>query len=186
MMPVQITDYSIYDLPPYLLQQFVGTDIATFCRIFNRQFNDFEAAAFTIINGFSIANASGNMLDVWGIRLGLSRQGLPDANYATLLQVQAYINHGVINVETLLTVIRALFDTTNVKYIPNYPAKVTVNEAGALGLFLYVNWVDNGMNQLVDNLGDILLLQELDSAEPTLLAEIMPAGVGLIINYTGV
>lgn len=185
MIPTQIKDYSQFDMPPYLLQQFVGTDIQKLCSIFNKQFEDLEDAIFTLINGFAIANAYGNMLDVWGIRLGLPRSGRDDPSYKTLLLVQAFINNGGGTAEELITAMKALFQVNYAGYVFVNPAKVQINESGSLGIFVYNNWILDTDERLVTDLNEQLIFQEPDPAEQIILQEIMPSGVELIINYTG-
>jgi hypothetical protein len=185
MIPTIITDYSQFDVPPYLLEQFKLTDVQKFVSLFNRQFEDFERAAFTVINGFSLQNAFGNMLDVWGIRLGLPRSGRDDPSYRTLLLVQAYINNGGGTAEELITAMRALFQVDYAGYVFNPPAKVQILEAGSLGIYVYNEWVDEFGDIMVTENNEILLFQEPDPAEQIILNEIMPAGVGLEIVFTG-
>jgi len=185
MIPIQITDYSQFDKPPYLLQQFIGTDIQNFVSIWNSIFEKFEAAAFTFINGMSIALATGNMLDVWGLRLGLSRYGRLDASYRTLLQIQAFINGGDGTAEELIAAMRVLFNVSKAYYSVPTPGVAQINQNGGLGIYVYNDLIDNAGNLIVTDTNDQLELQQEDASSQTILAEIVPSGVGLLVNYTG-
>jgi hypothetical protein len=183
MIPTQITDYSQFDQPPYLLQQFLESDVESFLSLFNEQFEAIEAAAYTFINGFSIDLAYGNMLDVWGLRLGLPRSGYTDATYRQLLQVQAYINNSRGNAEKVILAVKTLFGATEVHYIPDPPAKIQVEQDGAADLFIYNNLVTEVPDNIVTNTGDQIVLTEVNKAEQIIFQEIAPAGVGLEIVY---
>ena len=183
MIPTKIPDYSIFDQHPYLLQQFVGTDIQKFCSIFNTCFNLFETAAFSFIQGFSLATATGNMLDIWGIKLGLPRYGRSDDSYRTLLQVQAFINGGTNTAEELIAAMRVLFNVTKAYYTQNAgDPSVTITESGAIGIYVYKYLVDSSGNNVVDSNNNMILSQTPDSSSQTILNEVVPAGVGLVIK----
>ena len=185
MMPVQISDYSTYNVPPYLLEQFRGSDIQKFISLFDRQFNDIEAAAFSFINGMSLDSAYGDTLDVWGLRLGLTRNGREDVSYRTLLKVQTFINNASGNAETIITAMRALFNVSIVHYTLDSPAKVHIDEAGAMVLLVYDPWVTDAGEYLRTDTNDQLVIAEVDTAEQVVLQEILPAGVLLEITFTG-
>ena len=49
-LPTQITDYTTFDVPPYLIEFFRGTDLAAYAAALDTQYDELEQACFDVIN----------------------------------------------------------------------------------------------------------------------------------------
>ncbi len=181
----KITDYSQYDRPPYLAEQFVGTNLSEALKGSDHQAEDLETAAYDVLTKIWIDTAEGAQLDLVGKHLDLPRQARDDASYRTLLKVKAEVNISSGQPEVLLKVSKTLYNATEAEIKFRYPAKVELWQDGDIGLYLFFD--------LADDEGDIIALGDgsdtlevslPDDIAEGLLTDILPAGVGLILTST--
>ena len=170
--PSQIANYNQFVKPPWMLGQFLGTTagVEEILNAFAVQVTQLEAAAFGLMTGIMLANATGTNLDVIGRDLGLPRNGLTDAVYQSLLYVQTAVNASCGGPEDIITVLKNFAAGTNVSVNFTYPAKVivgvdsTYSEANVrtflmpvvpsgVGLGINEYLIDNNSNQIQDNNG---------------------------------
>jgi hypothetical protein len=130
----QITSYSQFNAPPWLIEKLKGSEVPAALAAVDPQFNDIETAIFGVMVGVWLDTAVGVQLDVLGIHLGLAREGRADADYRTDLVLQASILAGAGRVESVISLIRLLFDTDIVEYTPMYPAHFRVWQGGILDI----------------------------------------------------
>ncbi len=182
----QITDYSTLDdnRGNKILFDFfrASEDFMAVLNGFNPQFEELENTAFQLFTDVWLDTAKGVNLDLLGKLLGLSRLGRDDESYRTLLKLKVDVNVGSGTPELLIGAIRVLYDATTVNYIPDYPAKVEIEQNGELGLFFINNLETNAGNNLVTLSGDNLTVREIDTTAAQILDNIMPSGVLLTIT----
>lgn len=184
MIPTYISDYSIFDVPPYLLEQFRDTDVQKLCAVFNRQFQDLELAVFFLAIFMQLQYAQGVNLDTWGKRLGLPRNGRDDDSYRALLLLQGYINNGSGDAETLIRAMRVLFNVDKAHFTFDPPAKIiiTIPPTSQTGLYVYSEAeFDDGSDWYTDQ-NEQFYFREADNAEAIVIQEVLPSGVGLTIQ----
>jgi hypothetical protein len=183
MQVEQIQDYSEFNKPPYLLEQFVGTDVEKLAAVGDSQFNEFEEACINMLSGMWIDNAQGVQLDVIGIHVNLPRYGRDDATYKTLLKIQAFVNAHGGTPEALIMAVQTLYDASMVHYIPRYPAMVEISHDGAIGYYILSDIIDNNGNFLVDNHGNHIASSAYEEITDDILYGILPSGVNLAIGF---
>jgi len=179
----KIDDYN-YNLQ-FLIQQYKDKEkFRKIIEAMNAKANDLETAQFEIRDNFTIDTAKGVQLDIIGEILGLERDGRDDESYRTLLKVKAEINKSAATPEALIKTATALYNATDVQYVPIYPAKVQLWTDGDIGVYLMFDMEldDGGLMELDD--GGILELQQPDEIAEDLLFEVLPSGVGLILADT--
>ncbi len=182
-MITQITDYAVFNAPPYLLEQFRATEVETLAAIPDKQFNELEAAAFALFASMWIDGGSGVQLDAIGAVVGLNRDGRDDANYKTLLKLKAIINNTTGTAEAIISAVRQLYLAQTIYYIPVPPAKIQIFQDGLVGLYLYYLAELVGGDILVDDTGTDLYFSEEDNVSENLLYSLLPVGVGLLTAY---
>jgi len=175
--------YSEFNQPPYLLEQFRDTEVALLAAVPDRQFQELEAAAQALFTDMWIDSASGKQLDLIGVHVGLLRYGRIDASYRTLLKLKAWVNNTAGTPESLIKVAREIFSATYVKYSQIQPAKVQLLQNGQLGVYQQTEILLSTGDLLVDHTGEVLCFQEPDDLPESILLDLLPSGVGLIIGY---
>lgn len=180
----QITDYSVRNKPPYLIQFLRDSNFVDLLKPNDTQFNEIENTLYDLLLNMWIDTAEGEQLDVLGIHLDLPRDGREDENYRILLKVKAAVNTGSGEPEILIQTIKQLFNSENVEYTPVYPAKVQIWTDSELNLFIKFNMEldDAGLMELEN--GDILELDQPDNLANDIILQVLPAGVGLLIAHT--
>ena len=170
----QITTYSIYNAPPYILGEFLGTTLISILSSNDTQFNALETAEWALATQMFLATAVGVQLDVIGVELNFARNGQTDTQYRASLYLQASLNFSLGTPENLISVLRDVLGCTNIAIGFYYPAKVWIQQTSVytpaalrailinylcsgvgLGLQQYI--VDNNGNQIVDNNGNLLM-----------------------------
>jgi len=178
---VQIPDFSIYNKPPYLLAQFEGTNLVDILEAGDIQFNALEAAFWTLRNDMYLQTAMGIQLDVLGTILGLARNGKDDISYRTLLQVKALINTSAGTPETVIEVIRKIYNSTIIEYEHIYPAKVQIYADGDISVVSFFDFVLDTGDFLVLDDGSFLDGGILDNSVFDMVKSVLPAGVDVYL-----
>jgi len=150
----RITDYSNFNRPPWLIEFLRERNITGILESADHQFNDLEQALFDMFTKLWIDYAEGEQLDVLGIHVGVDRNGLSDSNYRLLIEAKVQINISSGQPERVISAIRFLYDTNDIEYSPEYPAKVGIYVVG----------------------------QTYTIPEALLILQILPSGVGLILS----
>lgn len=178
---VQITDYEVY--LNLLIQQFQDKPkFVETLKLLCTQCEDIELAIYEFLTEFGTVNATGVQLDLIGRLVGLNRDGRDDESYRTLLDIKIEINFSAGTPEALIKTAVALYNATEVQYVPIYPAKVQLWQNGDIGLYLEYDLeldVPGDLMELDD--GDTMIVFEADDIAEDLLYQIMPSGVGLLI-----
>lgn len=119
-----------------------------------------ETAANGLIQGCLLENAVGDALDKLGAIVGISRNGLSDADFRVAIQIQIKVNGSMGRAEDILQITALAVDPSlNPAYSESYPAgwQVTIYEilngiqqlmgylhhakaAGTAGAIIYSNW----------------------------------------------
>ena len=171
---IQIPDYSIYNQSPYILAQFLDTNLIDILAADDTQANALEIAGWDLATKQFLATAVGSQLDVIGIELNLARSGLSDTDYRSLLSVQSTINAAGGVPETLIKLLRDFLGCTNISIGNYYPAKIWVLQDSAytltdlrkylipsvpsgVGLGIQAYLIDNNIYNVVDNNGNNIL-----------------------------
>jgi hypothetical protein len=184
-MIAQITDYSVYDVPPYLLQQFVETDVESAMSIFNPQFEAFENAAYGFFAGLHPTNAIGAQLDLIGVDLEIDRNGLGDDSYRNLLFLKGEIDTSGGTPETIIETIKIVYKATIVHYSVTSACNVKIQQNGSLGLLIYLDAVFNDGDYIglgAENSGVTLQFTGPDLAAQAIIEDVIPAGVNVTIT----
>lgn len=116
----KINDYSVnLDL---LLEQYKDSEnLKGVIDASNDQADDLETALFEIRDLFYLDTATGVQLDIIGIIFSVLRAGLSDEDYREVISVRAaLITSG--EPESIITILKLLFEATFVDYFPAYPA----------------------------------------------------------------
>jgi len=150
----QISDYKNFNKNPWLIEFFKERNIIGILEAGDNQYNELEQVFFDMFTKLWIDNAEGEQLDVLGIHVGVDRNGLSDNDYRLLIEAKIQINVSSGQPERAISAVRFIYDTEDIEYAPNYPAKVRI----------YV------------------LNQEYTDAEAYLILQIIPSGVGLILS----
>lgn len=163
----QITDYTIFNKNPWLIAFFKNSNLVDILESNDTQFNELEDVFYQLLLEMWLDTAIGEQLDVLGIHIGIDRDGRTDSEYRAVLISQININVSSGEPEALIDAVRILFNTSNVLYKPEYPAKVII-------------WTDATLPVTPAQL-EIILRSLLD---------IVPSGVGLLwsdnlIDHTG-
>ena len=178
----QINDYKALNTPPYLIEQFKGSTFQDFIEAFDRQFNELEQAAFDVLLNMWITTAVGEQLDVLGLLFDLDRLGRDDESYRTLIALAAKINTGSPTPELLIEAVKGVYGATTVNYIPDYPAKVIIEQDGSSGLFLLDDLETIGGTLIETIGGEQIQIRIPDTAAEGLVELTVPAGVGLTVT----
>ena len=131
----KITDYGVYNEPPYVLAEFLGTNLISVLQAADAQFNEIETAFYDLLTETTLANAVGVQLDVIGKEIGLLRDGRDDAAYRIAIGIQIAVNLTPGIPEVFYTVLRDLLATTNARLGFYYPAKVWVDQDSSLTFY---------------------------------------------------
>jgi len=150
----QINNYSEFNINPWLIEFFKESNIQPVLESFDTQFNELEQVFYDMFTKLWLADATGEQLDIIGIHVGVSRQGLNDTDYRSLLYTKIQLNVSSGEPEAFISAVRFLYGTNDIEYTPDYPAKAGI----------YVK------NQIYT------------SDDISLLLQILPAGVGLILS----
>lgn len=153
-MVEKVNDYSKFNKPPWLIEFFKGSNIIGILEAGDKQFNDLENSAYDFFTKIWLEDAEGEQLDVLGVIVGINRNGRSDIDYKTALQMKIEINVSSGQPERLIQAVRLLYGKEEIKYNPNYPAKVRI-------------YVED---------------QEYTLEEAQILLLIIPVGVGLILS----
>lgn len=181
-LPTQITDYTTFDVPPYLIEFFRGTDLAAYAAALDTQYDELEQACFDVINQLWLDNAVGQQLDVLGVHLNLPRNGLDDTSYRIMLSLQAFIDQGGGTPETAIAAVREIVGDPKPSYLalwPELPATFAIATSSPLGLSQLDDLVDNLGNYIVDSSGNQIMVGVFTPLTPAQIATIAPAGVAM-------
>jgi len=178
----KIDDYSDFNKPPYLLHQFVGTDVEKLLNAIDAQFNELETAFYDMLSCFDLDEAVGAQLDVLGIHLALSRQDRLDALYRGLLQTKVYIDTSGGTAETIIDAIRMLYGASEIHYTVPSAKNIAVSQDGLIGLYAYWNIRLDDDSFLVDFEGNSLVFQTEDDGAVTILDSVIPTGSSLTVT----
>ena len=179
-LPTQITDYSTFDVPPYLIEFFKGTDLAAYAAANDAQYDELERACFDVINQLWLDLAQGAQLDVLGAHLNLPRNGMNDTTYRLSLVLQASINRAAGTPEAILDLATIIFADPTPIYLPAYPAGFIIQPspaASGVGIGTDYDLADNSGDTIVDNLGNTIEIALFTQFTPAQLYDIAPAGV---------
>ena len=177
----QISDYNNF-LSLLLDQYKTKENFKSILEAVGEQSNDIETAIFELKDEYDLNTAVGDQLDVIGSIIGLTRDGRIDDNYRILLKVKAEINSSAGTPESLIKTAVALYDATEVEYVPVYPAKVQLWTDGDIGLTVtHEMALDGGTDNMILDDGGILEVETPDDIAEQLLYDILPAGVGLLL-----
>lgn len=152
----KITDYKDFNKNPWLIEFFKEHNILGVLEAGDNQFNELETVFYDMFTKLWIDYAEGEQLDVLGVHVGVDRNGLSDADYRLLIEAKIQINVSSGQPERVISAVRFIYDTNDIEYVPNYPAKVRIYVVG----------------------------QEYTQAEALLILQILPSGVGLILSET--
>lgn len=150
----KITDYKNFNKNPWLIEFFKEHNLIDILEAGDNQFNELETVFYDMFTKLWIDNAEGEQLDILGIHIGADRNGLNDTDYRLLIEAKIQINISSGQPERVISAVRFIYDTNDIEYVPNYPAKVRIYVTG----------------------------QEYTSAEAFLLLQVLPSGVGLILS----
>ena len=178
----EITNYSQFNKNPWLIEFFKDSNITSILEASDRQFEDLENALFTMLLYVWLDDAVGEQLDVVGIHIGINRDGRNDETYRTIIRAQIQINISSGEPEALISATRVLFNTLNVIYTSEYPAKVRIYTDASLPITLQNNIVDHLGNQIVDHLGNNIVSESSNPSALSILLGIIPSGVSLLID----
>lgn len=180
-VPLQITDYTSFNHPPTLIGFFEGSDLQAWENAFSVQCAQIEQCLFDVMTQCGLTNAIGAQLDLLGVSLGLSRNGLDDVTYKVLLQLQAAINQEGGTPEAIVGAMRTILGILNVVYMPLYfagfPATFALFSLSTLGIGTQYTLLDSSGNTMVDSSGNIIDVGVFVEISPTLVAQLVPAGV---------
>jgi len=150
----KIVDYSQFNTNPWLIEFFKDSNIHDILKTYDRQYNDLETVLYDMLLKLWIDNAEGNQLDILGIHIGLNRNGRNDTDYKYLIKMKIEINTSSGQPEKVISALRFLYDTNDIEFVPQYPAKIGIYVVG----------------------------QTYTLEESMLLLQILPSGVGLILS----
>lgn len=150
----KIIDYSNFNKNPWLIEFFKNRNITGILESADRQFNELEQVFYDMFTKLWIDYAEGEQLDVLGIHVGTNRSGLNDNDYRLLIKAKIQINISSGQPESIISAVRFLYDTNDIEYAPEYPAKVGIYVVG----------------------------QTYTTPEALLILQILPSGVGLILS----
>jgi hypothetical protein len=183
MTPVQITDYTTFDIPPFLIEFFKGTDIAAWAEALDEQYDEIEQACFDVMSNIWLDLAVGAQLDVLGRHLGLQRNGLDDVTYRILLKLKSYVNRAGGTPESAIQAMIAIFNVAKPVYLPLWtiglPAAFAVSTPTQLGYGSMYDLVDQSGNTIIDQAGNTIELTQFVALAATQIAQIAPAGVNM-------
>ena len=168
-----ISDYSVYNQPPYLLAEFLGTNLVSILQVADFQFNELETCFMDLLTKTSLVNAVGIQLDIIGLDIGLARNGRSDVDYRVALYVQISLNISCGVSETLYTLLNFL-GCLNIQLGFYYPGKLWIMQdslftqsdlrkylsplvVAGVGLGLQVYVIDNNSNFIIDNNGNNII-----------------------------
>jgi hypothetical protein len=181
--PVQISDYSVLDQAPFLIEFFKGSDVAAWAAANDEQYNDLEQSVYDVMNNIWLDLAIGVQLDVLGRQLGLQRNGLDDTTYRILLKLKSYVNRAGGTPEAAIQAMVAIFNIAAPIYQPLWaiglPAAFAISTPTQIGYGTSFDLVDNNGNTIVDNHGNTIELVQFVALTPTQIAQIAPAGVAM-------
>jgi hypothetical protein len=170
----KISDYKVFNKNPYLLSQFLSSNLVGFLEASDDQWNALETVFYDVLTQTTLANAVGQQLDNIGVELSLSRGGLSDSAYRAALSAQASLLFATGVTETLYTLLRDLLGCTGVIIGFYFPAKLWVLQSSGYTdeeILTYIEWaipagvglaiqdeiIDNNDNILEDNNGNIIV-----------------------------
>lgn len=175
----KITDYSIFNKNPWLIEFFKDSNLIDILESGDTQSEELEQVFFDLLLNMWIDTASGEQLDVLGVHIGVDRLGRIDSEYRAVLVSQININISSGEPESLIDAVRTLFNTSDVLYKPEYPAKVIMFTHATLpvtptqlenilrtllgltpvgvGLLWGNNIIDNNSDLLVDHDGNEII-----------------------------
>lgn len=116
MIPDKIAEYADYNSPPFLLQQYVDSDVEKLVAVFDPQYNELEDMFFDFFTKIWLDWATGVLLDVLGVHLGLLREGRTDTEYREVLKIKGFLNRTAGTPETTIAIMRSLFGGTDIIY----------------------------------------------------------------------
>ena len=150
----KITDYSNFNKNPWLIEFLKERNILGILESADNQFNELEQVFYDMFTKLWIDYAEGEQLDVLGIHVGADRNGLSDSDYRLLIEAKVQINISSGQPERVISAVRFLYDTNDIEYSPEYPAKVGIYVVG----------------------------ETYTVPEALLILQILPSGVGLILS----
>jgi len=170
----KITDYSIYNEPPNILAQFLGTNLIDVLHTCDPQFEEVETTFYDLLTMTSLATATGSQLDVIGVEVGLARNGMNDTDYRAALYIQITLNISCGTPEVIYSLLRDLLGCTNIVLSFLYPAKLIVDQdsgyteeeirsyrqnvvPAGVGFGIQCYLIDNNGNNLIDNNGNFIV-----------------------------
>lgn len=113
-MNAQHVTTHVADAQARFLEQYQGRPkAAALLAAFTQSVQKIEDALFGIEAGTALDTAQGAQLDLIGAIVGLARNGLEDGQYLALLRGAIAQNNGDATTESLLTVMRGLFQTSS-------------------------------------------------------------------------
>ncbi len=179
----KINDYSSFNVPPYLLEQFRGTDVEKLLAAIDSQFNALENAIYDMFTSMTdLDNAVGKQLDVLGIHLGLERNDKSDAEYRSLLKTKIYIDTSGGVAEVIIDAIRMLYGASEIHYTVPTAKNIVISQDGLIGLLSYWNIRLDDDSFMVDFDGNALLFSSEDEGSVTILESVIPTGTSLTVN----
>lgn len=152
----KIPDYSIFNVPPYLIERLQNSGLDGILEAKNTQYEELETVFYSLFTEIWLSVAIGKQLDILGIHLGLPRNGRSDTEYRAALIVKAGINSGSGTPEEIIQNLIALYGFSSVKYKPLYPGKFGISQE------------DKTAAELAEN--------------ERFIPQVLPAGVSLVWN----
>ena len=120
--------------------QFVGKEnIGKLLKIIGEELDELEEVWFELLTDKSLRTAVGKQLDVVGVILNLTRNGMSDEDYRERLRYQIAINASNGTPDELISLTKVLTNVTTVKLEERFPAEVRLTLGGEFPTQAQVN-----------------------------------------------
>lgn len=124
-IPADYIDDMVSMAQGLLIEQFEDSAVInSFVEIFVNPIQECELVASQLMKCRDLDTITGDRLDIAGVILGVSRNGLSDEEYRTLLKLWTYLNKSSGEPELLITALRTFAKTSSIHYAESHPAKV--------------------------------------------------------------
>jgi hypothetical protein len=108
-----------------LIEQFKdSTNLNRLVEVYVATLQETERVLSDLVKCRDLATISGDLLDIAGEIVGVTRSGMIDDEYRALISLQSFLNRSNGEPETLIMAAKLILDATTVHYIEQYPAKV--------------------------------------------------------------
>lgn len=178
MSITKIDNYSNFNTPPYLLQQFKDTDVQKLLEAIDPQYNELETALLDLMKKVWIDTAEGQNLDVLGIHLGLDRAAAYlDEQYRIMLKIKSKVNASKGTAEALIEAVRYLYNATEIQYKIHHPGVIQILQNGFSIALNYYSLADDVDDLFITDGGDSVVVSfEANENANILLSDLIPVG----------